>query len=250
MSEEERRQRHNEAEKRRQKRISDQVNQLKDYMQRLGYEVKPGKAAILSATLKHMKHLTEQTLGAGGKPLMAPPGGDSEDEDRRSDDGPDAKGSSSGQHQGAAAGKAGGEGGGRKPGSNSAFDTDPTARRRSDEGGVGRDLVLENAWLETEPVQDWEEHEVVEEQYRRFILEMKILVRKHRDLLQQNLSEIRSFKEKQRVDARDEAMIQEVRSAIGRMQGGQVSFTTIENGQLEGTKVATRTAAEDPTRIS
>ena len=76
MTEEVRRQRHNEAEKRRQKRISDQVNELKDYMTQLGFDVKPGKAAILTATLKHMRELTEQTLrlrqGGGGRgPVVA-----------------------------------------------------------------------------------------------------------------------------------------------------------------------------------
>ena len=54
----ERRQSHNEAEKRRQKRISEMINELKTYMEQLGKEVRAGKAQILSASLEHMKQLT------------------------------------------------------------------------------------------------------------------------------------------------------------------------------------------------
>ena len=275
MTEEVRRQRHNEAEKRRQKRISDQVNELKDYMTQLGFDVKPGKAAILTATLKHMRELTEQTLrlrqrgGGEGRSSRAPACDCAADRQQGGALSPLQSSSGSG-------GGVGGSGdgvGGCFEGGSSLAPMDPpgpplkvrwctrgesaaasgavgasagtaaaglgalaglsvpsvTRHPHGEQPGMGRDLVLENLWLAEEALTDPAERVLVEDQRRRLVLDMDILVSRHRAMVQRAIDDKREGKKAKGRSA----------TGQGAQRGASAQATSTSSGGMSGSGSAT-----------
>ena len=104
-----------------------------------------------------------------------------------------------------------------------------TRHPHGEQPGTGRDLVLENLWLAEEALTDPAEQVLVEDQRRRLVLDMDILVSRHRAMVQRAIDDMRKGKKAKERSA----------AGQGAQQGASAQATSTSSGGMAGSGSAT-----------